>query len=395
MQTIAYLKKTWGAMDQTNVREIQTDMLHMGIRVSYDWNKALAIYTSNKSTKNNFSIQSDYLAECNGLILDFGFNPIVVPKRNTFNCVDSNEVSQRLERGEYSVYEAHEGTIINLYFWDGLWRISSNRGIDIGNLVLEKSTWMELFTESLELERINPTSFFEVLQEDHCYTFGFTNPEIHPFVKELESNPYPYVWFVQKAMCDERGFTVRRLLPEWLAIPTQTLLMEKVSLQNLYQRTASAYSQYLAGEKPLYGYILEARDQSAEYDPFETVFMESDLMCIIRKLFYDQRLILMAREMKLQRTEIVDWYCFLDSSRTAYYLSLLPGRADKVSEMSDRLDNLVDAIVSGKSKNPAIRFVQNAIKKKLQINKNTSKDLIKKHLRMPNIAKSVIMYMQS
>jgi len=404
METISYLKKHFGGLDRTNVHRIIKDMQGHGVRMSYDWSKGLCIFSANKSTKHDYEIQSDIVAECNGLILDFEFTPIVVPKRNAFNAMNKTEIRKRFDANMYNVYEAHEGTVVNFYFREGAWRMSSNRGIDVGDLRLEKSTWMELFRESLAATSINAKDFFECLNPDTCYTFGFTHPEIHPFNDALEKmgrfdDAYPHVWFIQKATCDAQGFTLRRLLTEWLALPTQTSVHRKVSLDELMRLLEDSYSSFIEGGAPLYGFILEVDRPQPYYDPYESVFLESHLMTMIRKLFYDHRLYAMSKELRLPRSQLLDWYSLLDSSRTSYYLSLMPHKSDVLVELESKFDLLVDSLMEGKSKgDPRVRLLFHLVKHHMNskgFDKSTKRNLIKQELRSPANAKAVLAYLSA
>lgn len=86
--------------------------------------------------------------ECRGLILDHGFNVVSRSMDRFFNFSQHPETQEHLDWSKAVVMDKHDGSLIKIYFWNGLWRVSTRgtafaesncNGFDVTfyNLVLE------------------------------------------------------------------------------------------------------------------------------------------------------------------------------------------------------------------------------------------------------------------
>lgn len=324
METIALLKtKFKTGANARNLRQIAAEMKRRGVCMSWDMNKELMIFYGSKSDKFVPNNHTEHFAECNGLILDFQFLPVVVPKRSPVGTISKSHLKARLNAKQYNIYELHDGTVVNLYCRDGCWKMSSFRGIEINDVVLHQKTWEQLFQESLVAAGYDISNFYAALDVKHVYTLGFSHPESQPFLANFTTKPHPRVWFLQKVQCDDFGFTVRRSFDEVPDFPRQTPVNTALTVEEMFSRLQSAHATYLDTNQPLYGYLLELREMDGLYDPYESVILESDLMTLIRKIFYDKHLMDAARRLRVPIKMFTEWYSYLDATRTSYYLSLV------------------------------------------------------------------------
>jgi len=163
------------------------------------------------STPNvNVNIKSRYTSrpinvEANGLVLDGKtWNVLSYPIIKINPIVSTKVTSDSLKRGVYDITPIRDGTTVTLYFWNGVWYLSSSNGYDISTLKwMGSKTYAELlfdlftriypdFVKTTRVTLENGRLNFGSLSKKYCYTFGFKHYDIHPRISEPES-----IWQIQ------------------------------------------------------------------------------------------------------------------------------------------------------------------------------------------------------
>ena len=92
--------------------------------------------------------------ECNGSLVSYNkiekkWKTLVVPTElfNSQNlCKD--ELNTNIKNMDYTLYKVYDGTVVNLYFYNGSWRISTNKAYDATDLIfIENKTYQNILEE--------------------------------------------------------------------------------------------------------------------------------------------------------------------------------------------------------------------------------------------------------
>lgn len=231
------------------------------------------------------AISSAY--EYNGVVLDAAtFKLLVVPPRAFFSGYKMRQIKDKWAK--YTVYAINDGTIINLYHYNGAWRMSTAHGFDVSNLKwFSDATYGEAFESLFKQYEFS----YDKLDVKRCYTIGFRHPGFHPLATDSAK-----MWFVQSVNIDEyvnrsdhgSGPTIDTQCD---FLPEQTIV--KLNNMNaLVEASNSALDEYFIGlrrdDKQIahnYGYIL--RGPAEELGAAASVIIESTLMRKIRQLVYN------------------------------------------------------------------------------------------------------------
>jgi len=247
-------------------------------------------FISNRK-KSNFS--NPLSAEANGIITEYDedlnkWEIIMVPTCN-FNTslIKMSNVEHFYNQKFYNVYKAYDGTIINLYYYRGEWKISTNKGYDVTNLPInEKYTYQELF---LYLLSSYPEFNIDNLDINKTYTFCMKYDKIHLF-KEINSSSN-YIIFIQSVNLNE-NFNINENENIGLPIQEKYNNMLFVELFTNKKKSLNDYKNYFKNNNTNYennyGYILKSNNKQITQQ-FSNIYLESELMKNIRKLIYDHR----------------------------------------------------------------------------------------------------------
>lgn len=203
-------------------------------------------------------------ADCNGAICwysraDKKFTPLVIPtKLFNANNTSKKEISKRYEAGVYNVYPVLDGTIVNLYYFNGHWCLSTMKAYDATNLtMINGKTYSYLFEES-----------GGIVPEDtsKCYTMCVKNKAFHVFDAHNSVVPIQEVNLATKQVT-------------YLQEP-----LEQVKWRVLNNALYTAITDYRKSKQVFYGVILRSKNQTDQYD---NVLLESNLMVKVRNFLYN------------------------------------------------------------------------------------------------------------
>ena len=360
LETIKYLKQNkYNGLD--DIEKLKKDFLEINIKISYDSkitnNTRRIIFTSSKSLRTHNFGKITY--ECNGLILQAPDWKVLcastpTPKTNVKNSV----VSDGLQKNIYKLYEITDGTVINLYYWNSEWKISSARGIDMTDVELptaDNKTYKELLTDILtNMKYKTYQAFTDILDNNKSYTFIIKHPILHKFRPELLLKfVHSYDKKIYKYIYDEDQF-----------IHIKQKEIQQIPLKNIYKNLKSAFDDYVNNKNVLYGYILISNYKNATNHSY--IVLESNLLRFIRQSLYDQKFIQYGNYKNIA----VDVYAFLSS--TPYknnYLNLFPEK----KELFDKFKNMHSLLV-GTIKS-ILQSIKNATLKPEDLNSSSVKNL--------------------
>jgi hypothetical protein len=357
--TIAYLRNhNYNGIE--DIEKLKTDFYKAYITVSYDADlidgKRRVIFTANKGMRSQKFDKITY--ECNGLVLEAPtWNPLCIPCPMPKTSVNNEIVNRLLNRGQYKIYKITDGTVVYLYYW-GEWKISTARGIDMGNVVLNNKTYKSLlvdaaakYVDSLAPEdrlitrTLSPVQnseetesriwdeFTAVLDKKVAYSFVIRHPDIHPFMTDGSRG----LLFIQKTYVGDGQILFDRTahgLP--FAIPVQEELATEPKLRTIYSNLSSSLPSWLnTGKDPLFGYMLVSTAPYRAAGDHSCVLFESSLMRNIRQLVYDKKFMEYGTE-RLLATAV---HAYLGNSRDIF-IKLFP-RYQSVYSALDSLQNRI------------------------------------------------------
>jgi hypothetical protein len=359
-----------------NIRE---QVKKYGISTQFDKEKKRILFSLNSVHKMSI-FSNKYMSECDGLILETcSFRPLVVPMP-TLQYVSGEfhrNFRKMLEQKEYNIKEAKDGTTINLYYWHEtsdsenkenvveLWKVSTKHLIDASNKKSNKKTYRRMLTEILENFNINIENFYDSLNPTRCYTFGFKHPDIHQFF-EGRGEPIYDIWFIQSVdllrfqeivaynirLVGEEKYDERQDCKDCISYesPHEKIIpQENIDCSNLETYffkpiVENALSNFRSNDgAPKYGFLFRTKKEKVTYNAnFKNVFLESDLLRIIRHLWYDKRLEIDSKENLYNKKKYIVLRAYLSRKCRNVFLELFPqysGDFTYLDEITHRLAN--------------------------------------------------------
>lgn len=356
----------------TDYQEIREQLYKKGIYVSYEnmdgssdtspaGNKTKRfIFTSSKRSRNENI--SKIALESNGLILEApSWKPIVIPPTSPRNIVDTKTANKLLHNNLYDIYYIEDGTIVNLYFYNNEWVISTAKGINVNNVIFNNLPYAQMFNEALEQIGINVDDFYSKLNKANCYTFGFKHPDLHPFM-EFKDTPITKVWFVQMVVDVVSYESLSKVIRNSPipGIPNHRLTKFPIkSMKTLYSALKNAYNDFVNKKRINYGFMLVAKNPAefVDHPDYTSLLLESGLMNYIRNLWYDSSYTNFIKSREYNRVETILLNSFLDINRNSIFNVLFPQYNDFFNELERMETYIVDKIYNKiKSADPTVNI---------------------------------------
>jgi len=344
MNTVNYLKeKNYNGIN--DIKLIVKDFHKKKITVSYEnetkEEKRRVIFTCSKSLRNyTFDI---LCSECNGLILEAsteGWNILVMPILSPKSNINTNKINNWLAEDLYNIYAMEDGTVINLYYYENEWVISTARGIYMNKVKFNTLTYQEMLEECVE-KVYDVKTFYKNLDTSSCYTIGFKHPDLHPF-QEGSKTPIYKIWSIQSI--DVKSLTKPMRKPIMEKFPVQRKYQFKTkNMHNLYKRLSSALQDYLEGKRPNYGYIMVSKNPNITHE-FSIIMLESFLMSTIRNLWYNSAYIEFSKAKEYTKQNVILLNSFLDDNRTNTFTALFPKYISEFNIYKKNEDKLIEDI---------------------------------------------------
>lgn len=344
-----------------DAQKIREELYKKNISVSYEKKEnnpngnQRFIFTSLKKARKLKNAEINI--EANGLILEApDWKVLVIPTVTPKSNIDTGMANDLIRSKTYDIFYTEDGTIFNLYYYADKWLISSARGIDITDCIFNKYTYSHLLTESLANIGINITEFYDALDKNQCYTFGFKHPDIHPFREGMQNDIFR-VWFIQSVLINHGDYTknsVLRTLPVndvFKNISYHRPVEFKVHTMGiLYSKLKTAFTNFIDDDVVTYGFILIAKDYqklvSSNNIEYSVLLLESTLMCYIRNLWYEDSYSRFSKNKEFNRFDTILLNSYLDKNRIELFKLLFPqfnSNMDNISKIeSIMIDNIYD-----------------------------------------------------
>ncbi len=388
MNTIAYLndKKYTGVDD---IKQLRADFFKQRITVSYEVRDGACrrlIFSCAKSIKMSQKL-TPIQVECNGLIVETDgttWTPLVVPIPTSKCKLNTRLVNEYLSMNYYNIYPVYDGTIINLYFYDGAWVISTARGFQMNRQVFNEMTYEDIISDILQRLTSSLDEFYANLDTTRCYSFGFKHPDIHPFLECGE--PVFDMWYIQSVALDDilnvDLYTDNEYICSVIGVQ-QPIQFSVRKIHELFVLKEDAINT-MSGDKPCFGFILRGSADNVGHDNIN-LLLESSLMRAIRQLWYDGHSNKFIVNRGYDRTKLILLNSYLDESRTEMFTKVFPQFVQSLDEIRARIQSLVDQVVEYRSIPelecaPIVRFFDNEVSK---ITSSNSREIIASIIVVP------------
>ena len=347
MNTIKYLKdKKFTGLD--DIKEVRSELYKKRITVSYEPNirdgKRRVIFSCSKTIKTQTF--DEICLDCNGLILEAPeWKPLCIPLPSSKNNINTTKINGYIKQDKYDFYQIEDGTIINLYFYENKWIIATSRGYDMNSVKFNSLSYQELLEDCIIKSNISLQEFYNSLDQNRCYTFGFKHPDIHPFW--AGKDPICKVWFIRSVTLNNLG-TLETIsvdnTPPLENIPAQKKITLGVKNMNfIYKKLKNAYENYTKTGHVNYGYILADKNVNTLGDD-SMIILESTLMNTIRNLWYNGAYIKFSETHKFDRINLILLHAFLDDNRSEKFLTLFPQYSEAFIQFSKIENDIVSKI---------------------------------------------------
>lgn len=240
-------------------------------------NKIGRIILANNRNFSNY--QSEIAFQANGVIIDSKTWKVISAAPYAFNPAPKYKiVSQNLQK--YQLFEIVDGTILNLYYYEGAWRFSSAKGYDVGSFKwIGDITYAEAFKMSM------PRDFnFDQLNQKCYYSFVFKNHHFHPFTADAEKTQLIHVGSNEKVK-DIYGYQNIERIARSIGIQPHLPINNTASFDQILAKCKGALEDYLKTGKIFFGYVFRAAFGDMKEN--SNFIIESSLMKKIRQFIYN------------------------------------------------------------------------------------------------------------
>jgi hypothetical protein len=232
---------------------------------------------------------------------------------------------------ECSTICVRDGTTVTLYYYNGEWRISTHRGIDVGNIKWSNNrTYTDILSEVLKVYEFK----YDALDVGKCYTIGFKHNDYHPFLEGKDK--IRKAWFICSADISKfiRGDSDYISYTDNIGIPIQ-LMVPTTNICSLVENASEAYAKYKSSGEINYGYIFKIGRKH--------YLMESSLMSNIRQIFYSNKF----RELtaSVDKTKYIVAHSFLSAKHYSVFKVLFPQYSNDFNNLNNIIVGLVNDIV--------------------------------------------------
>lgn len=158
--------------------------IKMAVEPVTDSGKCRVSFTANKS-KSDFA--NPMVAECNGAVMEWDsatstFTPLAIPQlMASGQRLSRSVISKYCEEDAYTLHGVYDGTMVNLYYYQGKWRVSTTSAYDATDLVfVDSKTYRDMVEEVWQGAKVLASKdHWDCLSKDHCYSMCITYPGFH------------------------------------------------------------------------------------------------------------------------------------------------------------------------------------------------------------------------
>lgn len=300
----------------------------------------------------NSNVHSELYYHCNGLVIDTEkWVPIAVPPLAFNRRQMFTEVRNYMEY--YDIIPIIDGTIVNLYYWNNGWNISSGNSYDLSNFYwMGNKTYSELIFDLLS--RLAPKAIqtlgiklktnkkleFSNLDKSYCYTIGFRHHNFHLLTTDPEK-----IWNIQKVNL----MTLDVVYNEGLAeVEKQKIFTPNLTLDEILDVNKLSIQNALKSTNPVYnyGYILRSRSLKHTGE-FSAVILDSLLLKEIKKAIYEYPSNYIQTYITYEnRIDFIALKSYFNKIKRQDVIKLFPHIIERINVYSKFIDIVIKCIIS-------------------------------------------------
>jgi hypothetical protein len=314
------------SIESKSLSDIRQEAFKNHIQSSYDPNDGRMVFYTSKNARFDKVERKQMWSECNGYVVDtVNMKPLVIPMCSFKSNVNTNILNTNLVNDVYDIYKVEDGTVISLYWWESAskWCISTTRGYDVSEVKWGTKTYTHILKELVELYGTDVDTFYNSLNKEHCYTFGFKHKSMHPF-KEGKKVCINKLWFIQsvelKTNCVNENFQFL------FGISNQEKFVytkENINSKYLFSKLHTSLNDFILTGNVCYGFILKPKNTSST-NINNIIMLESSLLQNIRKLIYHRDLNKYANEMGYNKDLTTIIHAYLNPNICDLFITLFP-----------------------------------------------------------------------
>ena len=334
MKTIEFIK----TLQDKSPQNIRTEIYKKGIMSSYSDDGRMILYNS-KTTRFNNDEVDELWAETNGLVIDTNnMSVLVTPPLTLRTHVNVQTINSHLSNNLYDILLVEDGTVINLYYWPPLesWRISTSRGYDMTECKWGSTSYKDIVKDILELNNTTEQEFYDSLNKNSCYTFGFKHNSMHKFLEGGEV-PINRLWFIQSVSDGVVNYDF-----DQFGIKPQKKYTQVDSTKILFKEINNSFQNFIDDKTVLYGFILRSRDTKIT-GVNSNILFESSLLQRIRQLYYHSNFNEIAQQRNYDRETYIIIHSYLSNNVNRIFIELFP----QYKGNFEKLDLITENIIKG------------------------------------------------
>lgn len=278
--------------------------------------------------------------EANGAVFAYNlesgaFKQLVYPHKN-FNTqnLSKKAITKNIDAKSYSIYKLDDGTVANMYFWDGEWRFSTNKAYDAGDMhFCNGHTYKEVIETCI-------TKNHDLNLEDLCRSMDPVNTYIVRFKYlpyHCTASDYEFKFIGCYETCSGKQVELD-MLKETLVESSADEWVNSMSKGSL----SKCIWQLIESKNSCKGIILREKKQGS-LGEYSNILLEGSMYKNIRKCLYN--LTYMAKMgVTLRDIECIEKfravYNYLNERNRPVYINLVPNSA----KFFDKVKHLLSAV---------------------------------------------------
>lgn len=388
MNTLSAIHAKWHILKETNKLDDEEAFIQLKsmlykhyIKISYEAqdNKPTGRCILSTIKCRNTLYSNNIQLECNGIVLElYTWKVLCIPSTFAQYIIPRNI---KISNKAYDMVEINDGTSINIYWYKDKWCISTAHGYDVSSIKWKNKTYSEILDDVLMNMDIKAGDFFNSLDKNSSYTFGFTHPDFHPIAARIADKLHYNMWFVCSSEINA-PYTRNWSMSPYAAISCQKRIKYN-GFKNMNNQLGNALDAFLDKlenvkmpsstnnqlSNPLFGYVFIEKCPSNS-NP-RIYIRESSLLITIKRLVYDHHYNKQAAKYNVQRDQYVYTDAYLDDRKFTIFKCLFPQYNDKMDALHAITDKLSAVILNNEQLDTPIgttaALIKEELSKKIQV----------------------------
>lgn len=259
-------------------------------------------------------------------------------------------LNKRIADGHASVWSAYLGPVVNIWYYDGLWNVSTKKGINMFDVRINEMTYGEMIDDI-----VGWTELTSVLDTELTYSFVLEHSNVNPII-----DTEVMVFLRAAKSAGELGFEEVDEFVDLLSVPGiiemefhpefstkgQENFSSRGPLYTIFSNAKNALKNYVNGRKKIqhFGYVIS--DQGKSY------LIKSSLQSYVTSIFAEKELynLVIAHDYHLFTAGVIRHYlrCLnpITSASDRFNIQTFREVFPQFIKFTNVLDSVIDAVVT-------------------------------------------------